>query len=49
MKDLKIEWISFLCREEIASQGDIDEHMLFSHGFDMDEIPDEKIIQKNKI
>ena len=48
MKDLKVEWITFLCHEEMASQGDIDEHILFSHGFNMNELPDEKRIKKNK-
>ena len=48
MKHLKVEWITFLCHEEMASQGDIDEHMLFSHGFNMNELPDEKRIKKNK-
>ena len=49
MEDLHVEWITFLCHEEIASQGDTDDHMLFSHGFEMSEIQDEKRIQKNKI
>ena len=48
MKDLRVEWITLLCHEEIASQGDIDEHMYFSHGFEINDLPEEKRIQKNK-
>ena len=49
MEDLHVEWITFLCHEEITSQGDTDDHMWFSHGLEMSEMRDEIRIQKNKI
>ena len=51
MENLHVEWITFLCHEEITSQGDTDDHMWFSHGLEMSEIRDEKkntIKQNNK-
>ena len=49
IEDIKTEWITFLCHEEILTQGDIDEHVATSHGFEMGEIKDEYRIQRNKI
>ena len=48
MEDLQIEWITFLCHEELTSQGDTDDHMWFSHGIEINDIKDEIRIQKNK-
>ena len=49
LKNIKTEWITFLCHEEILTQGDIDEHVATSHGFEMSEIKDEYRIQRNKV
>ena len=49
IENLHVEWITFLCHEELATQGDTDDHMWFSHGLEMSELKDEKRIQKNKI
>ena len=48
MEDLRIEWFTFLCHEELVSQGDTDEHMWLSHGIEINDIRDEFRIRKNK-
>ena len=45
-EDIKTEWITFLCHEELKTQGDVDDHALLSHGFDMSDIKDEYRIGK---
>ena len=48
-EDVETEWITFLCHEELKTQGDVDDHALLSHGFDMSDIKDEYRIGKKKI
>ena len=48
MEDIKIKWYTFLCHEEMEAQGDIDEHLFFSHRFNIEDLVDEKRIIRNK-
>ena len=48
-ENIKTEWITLLCHEEILTQGEIDEHVVTSHKFEMSRIKDEYRIQRNKI
>jgi hypothetical protein len=49
MEDIKTEWITFLCQEELRTQADVDDHTRSSHAFDMSEIKNEYRINKKKI
>ena len=48
IEDVRIKWITFLCHEEMEAQGDIDEHLFFSHGLNTTELIDEKKIELNE-
>ena len=48
MEDLQVEWITFLCHEELTTQGDTDDHLWYSHGILISDIKEELRIKKNK-
>ena len=48
IEDVKVKWITFLCHEEMEAQGDVDEHLFFSHGLNTTELIDEKKIELNE-
>ena len=40
ISDIKVNWITFLCHKEITSQGDINEHLHFSHKINIKKLED---------
>ena len=48
-ENIKTEWITLLCHEEVLTQEDINEHVITSHNFEMSEIKDENRIKRKCI